>query len=181
MRDWWLKRLMLPELKRVGSHLISAAIAPGHVWCTVFVGQRARVLFVFAVATVFCRSSGGDVCDGGSGSCGGGGGGARSRRRQLLLVVRLLLLVLLLMVVVVMVLQMLVAADRRSGGAVVTAAVGRLDVSAKSVHSAVRIGLAVSAHAARSTTVRRVGQGHGSGGAAVALLVRGQAPVVRER
>jgi len=99
---------------------------------------------------------------------------------QLLLLV-LLLLLLLVVVVVVMVLQVLVAARRRSGGAVVTATMGRLDVRAKSEHGAVRIGFAVGAHAARSTTVRRVGQGHGPGGATIALLVRSQAPVVRER
>jgi len=49
------------------------------------------------------------------------------------------------------------------------------------VHGAVRVGLSVGAHATRPTPVRRVGQGHGPGGAAVALLVSGQAPVVRER
>jgi len=87
----------------------------------------------------------------------------------------------LLLLLMVMVLQVLMAANRRGGDAIVTAAMGRLDVRAKSVHCAVRIGLAVCAYATRSTPIRRMGQGHGPSGAAVALLVRSQAPVVRER
>jgi len=101
---------MLPELKRVGGHLISAAVAPGHVRRTVFVGQRARVLFVFTVATVFRRCCGGSICgDGGGGGGGGGGrdgvGSASSSRRQLLLVVRRLLLLVLLLLMVLLLLN----------------------------------------------------------------------------
>jgi len=74
VRDRCLERLVLPELERVGGHLVAAAVAPGHVRRTVFVGQRARVLFVF-VATVVRRNSGGRGCGRGVGRRYGGGGG----------------------------------------------------------------------------------------------------------